>query len=82
MGDLAGCGSILTSLEILKGEKIPTDVYGVFTRAEEVGLIGARLMAEAMILPMDTFVVSLESSRTLPGAEMGEGPVIRVGMRD
>ena len=79
LDDLAGCGSILTSLEILKGEKIPTDVYGVFTRAEEVGLVGARLMAEAMILPMDTFVVSLESSRTLPGAEMGEGPVIRVG---
>ena len=79
LDDLAGCGSILTSLEILKDESIPTDVYGVFTRAEEVGLIGARLMAQAMTLPIDTFVVSLESSRTLPGAEMGEGPVIRVG---
>ena len=79
LDDLAGCGSILTSLEILKDESIPTDVYGVFTRAEEVGLIGARLMAQAMTQPIDTFVVSLESSRTLPGAEMGEGPVIRVG---
>ena len=79
LDDLAGCGSILSSLEILKDESIPTDVYGVFTRAEEVGLIGARLMAQAMTLPIDTFVVSLESSRTLPGAEMGEGPVIRVG---
>ena len=79
LDDLAGCGSILTALEILKDESIPSDVYGVFTRAEEVGLIGARLMAQAMTLPTDTFVVSLESSRTLPGAEMGEGPVIRVG---
>ncbi len=55
------------------------DVYGVFTRAEEVGLVGARLLAEANTLPKDTLVVSLESSRSLPGAEIGGGPVIRVG---
>ena len=40
---------------------------------------GARLLAEARTLPMDTLVVSLESSRTLPGAVIGGGPVIRVG---
>ena len=36
-------------------------------------------MAEAGTLPPETLVISAESSRTLPGAEMGEGPVIRVG---
>ena len=78
--DLAGCGSILATLARLKaGEPPPGDVYGVFTRAEEVGLVGARLMAEAGTLPPETLVISAESSRTLPGAEMGEGPVIRVG---
>ena len=41
--------------------------------------MGARLMAEAGTLPANTLVVSAESSRTLPGAEMGGGPVIRVG---
>ena len=41
--------------------------------------MGARLMAEAGTLPPDTLVVSTESSRTLPGAEQGSGPVIRVG---
>ena len=41
--------------------------------------MGARLMAEAGTLPIETLVVSLESSRTLPGAEIGRGPVIRVG---
>ena len=41
--------------------------------------MGARLMAEAGTLPKDTLVISAESSRALPGAEMGEGPVIRVG---
>ncbi len=82
--DLAGCGSILAALARLlprfnQGEAPPGDVYGVFTRAEEVGLVGARLMAEAGTLPPETLVISAESSRTLPGAEMGEGPVIRVG---
>ena len=78
--DLAGCASILTALTVLSREgQPPGDVYGVFTRAEEVGLVGARLMAQDGTLPPETLVVSAESSRTLPGAEQGLGPVIRVG---
>jgi endoglucanase len=77
--DLAGCGSILATLAGLSRQAPPGDVYGIFTRAEEVGLVGARLLAEAGTLPPDTLVVSVESSRTLPGAEIGGGPVIRVG---
>jgi endoglucanase len=79
LDDLAGCGSIMAALSVLKDASPPVDVYGVFTRAEEVGLVGARLMGEARTLPVGTLVVSLESSRTLPGAEIGGGPVIRVG---
>ena len=77
--DLAGCGSILATLTALSSRTPPGDVYGVFTRAEEVGLIGARLLAESGRLPRDTLIVSVESSRVLPGAEQGRGPVIRVG---
>ena len=77
--DLAGCGSILAVLARLAENGPDGDVYGVFTRAEEVGLVGARLMAEAGTLPSETLVLSAESSRTLPGAEMGSGPVVRVG---
>ena len=77
--DLAGCASILASLAELSAQPPPGDVYGVFTRAEEVGLMGARLLAESGLLSKETLVVSLESSRTLPGAEQGSGPVIRVG---
>ncbi len=79
LDDLAGCGSTLAMLSALAEEPAAGDVYGVFTRAEEVGLVGARLLAEAGTLPKETLVVSLESSRTLPGAEIGNGPVIRVG---
>ena len=77
--DLAGCASILAALAVLGAQPTAGDVYGVFTRAEEVGLIGARLLAESGTLPNHSLIVSLESSRTLPGAEIGSGPVIRVG---
>ena len=79
--DLAGCGAILAALARLSRSETPPpgDFYGLFTRAEEVGLVGARLAAEAATLPPGTLVVSAESSRTLPGAEQGKGPVIRVG---
>ncbi len=77
--DLAGCAAILAMLERIHGTDVGVDVYGVFTRAEEEGLIGARILAEERRLPDDTIVVSVESSRALPGGEHGKGPVIRVG---
>ena len=77
--DLAGCASILAMMEQVAASQLEVDVYGVFTRAEEEGLIGARLLAEERRLPVETIVVSVESSRALPGAEHGSGPVIRVG---
>ena len=77
--DLAGCACMLMALESAIREQPPGDLYALFTRAEEVGLIGARLTASEGRLPQDCLVVSLEASRTLPGAAMGEGPVIRVG---
>ena len=79
--DLAGCASALAAMARLSRspEQPEGDVYALFTRAEEVGLVGARLAAEARLLPPGTLIVSAESSRTLPGAEQGRGPVIRVG---
>ena len=79
--DLAGCASALAALARLSrsGDQPEGDVYALFTRAEEVGLVGARLAADARLLPPGTLVISAESSRTLPGAEQGRGPVIRVG---
>lgn len=77
--DLAGCAAILALLERVVREGAAADVYGVFTRAEEGGLFGARLMAEAETLPKETMVVSVESSAVIPGVEQGAGPVIRTG---
>ena len=77
--DLAGCAAILALLERVARDGAPTDVYGVFTRAEERGLFGARLMAEAGTLPEETIVVSVESSAVIPGVAQGAGPVVRTG---
>ncbi len=79
--DLVGCAAALLALWKVAQEGADTNLYGVFTRAEEVGLVGAELVFQAKILPSETFVVSLEASKTLPGAIQGEGPVIRVGDR-
>ena len=77
--DLAGCAAILALLERVASDGPATDVYGVFTRAEEGGLFGARLMAEASTLPEETIVVSVESSAVIPGVAQGAGPVVRTG---
>jgi putative aminopeptidase FrvX len=77
--DLAGCAAILSALVRCARMGLPADVCGVFTRCEEVGLVGATLVARQGLLPPQTLVVSLEASRELPGAVIGGGPVIRVG---
>ena len=77
--DLAGCALIVCVLLALRGEQAAHDVLAIFTRAEETGLYGARLAAEEGLLPRDAYLVSVEASRTLPGAEAGRGIVVRAG---
>ncbi|MBI5137235.1 MAG: M20/M25/M40 family metallo-hydrolase [Nitrospirae bacterium] len=81
MDDLGGCATTLAVLAHLKARNLPGHVWGVFTRAEEVGFAGAQLLAEDGTLPEETLVVSIECSMELPGARQGQGPVIRVGDR-
>jgi endoglucanase len=77
--DLAQCACLLLVAERVAAVDEPADVTWLFTRAEELGLIGATLVAQELALPLNTIVVSLECSKALPGAEIGQGPVIRVG---
>ncbi len=79
--DIVGCAIILMVLEKLVQKQAPCRCFGVFTRAEEGGFFGAIPLAREKMLPADTVVVSLETSKALPGAEIGGGPVIRVGDR-
>ena len=77
--DLAGCALIVCALLVLREDDRPHDIHAIFTRAEETGLYGARLAAEDGLIPRDAFVVSVEASRALPGAEAGKGVVVRAG---
>ena len=81
LDDLAGCASIIAALERVVRSQESADVYAVFTRAEEAGLYGARLVAESGVLPEETLVVSVESSSVIPGVAHGAGPIIRTGDR-
>lgn len=76
--DLAGVAVILCALDLLRGADRPYDVHCVFTRAEESGLFGARLVAAEGSIPREAYVVSLEASNARY-APAGAGPVVRVG---
>jgi endoglucanase len=77
--DLAGCAAILALLELLVERKARAYVYAIFTRAEEIGFIGAYGLAMSNILPDKLPIVSLEASKMLPLAEQGKGVVVRLG---
>ncbi len=79
--NLAGCAAILATLDRLGRQGAEADLYGVFTRAEEVGLLGAAGLVETRPLPARAPVIVLEASKALPGAEIGKGPIVRVGDR-
>ncbi len=78
--DLAGVVAILATLDRMVASGAPGHVLGLFTRAEEVGLIGAAAVARAHPLPEGALVVAVECSSMAAGrAAQGDGPIIRVG---
>ena len=80
--DLIGCATILATLQELERTGAEASVYGIFTRAEEVGFVGALQLAKAALIPREVTIVSLEtSSEKAPGCKMGEGVIVRVGDR-
>jgi len=79
--DLVGCVAILAMFRELARRGEEADVYGVFTRAEEVGFLGAVELVKRWPLPKSVRFVSLETSTPRGGVELGKGPVLRVGDR-
>jgi endoglucanase len=80
--DLAGCVTVLATLDRVAAAGEPGHLVGLFTRAEEVGLEGAAAAAVAGELPADALVVALETSSSAGGrAKQGDGPIVRVGDR-
>lgn len=79
--DLVNCATILAVFDHFERRGVETSVHAVFTRAEEVGFVGAVNLARRWPYPAGVVFVSLETSAPVPGVEIGGGPVLRVGDR-
>lgn len=77
--DLAGAAAMLCAIDELSRSSKSCDAYFLFTRAEEVGFVGAIAAAKARTIPRKCFVVAMETSSERPFAKIGDGPILRVG---
>jgi endoglucanase len=79
--DLLGCAEIICLFCELEAARANVHCLGLFSRAEEVGFWGAIQLARSGVLPKDITIFSLETSAPRGGAEIGRGPIVRVGDR-
>ena len=77
--DLCGVASVLLALLRHKLSGSSHRVYGLLTRAEEVGFIGALAAAQSGLIDPRWPVLGIEASREQPHVPLGGGAVIRVG---
>lgn len=79
--DVCGVVVMLEVLNRIRQRKSGNiDLYCCFTRAEEVGFVGAAALAGGRLLPRHALIISIEMSKELPGrSEQGKGFVVRVG---
>ncbi|MCB2155829.1 hypothetical protein KQI84_13175 [bacterium] len=84
--DLGGTTLILETLRGASQTEGDVDVMGVFTRAEECGFRGALLVCQddsekGEYIPLDAWVISVETSSARPTTPIGGGGILRVGDR-
>ena len=79
--DLAGAAAALAALDRSRQDSSLRHFGVMLTRAEEVGLIGAIHAAKHRTIPEGARLLSIETSRELPNARIGDGPIIRIGDR-
>ena len=79
--DTVGVACVLATLIELKRTRASVNVIGTISRAEEVGFRGVLSLVKTKSLPKNSLVISLETSRELPGVKMDQGVILRVGDR-
>ncbi len=77
--DLLGCAISMAALRKVVQSRLKTNLTVLLHRAEEVGFMGALDFIKEGAVDLDDSVLSIETSRELPGARPGKGPVIRLG---
>lgn len=83
--DLAAAACALEAFDRVRARRAAgetrCDARVLFTRAEEIGFIGAIAATRLGTIPADAKVIALENSRAFPEAPIGGGPIVRVGDR-
>ncbi len=83
--DLTGVFAIVeTAIRVRRRRPVAPALFGLLTRAEEVGFVGMLAHLEGGWLQRarrPLLCISLEASRHGPGARLGGGPVVRLGDR-
>jgi endoglucanase len=79
--DLAGAAAALCAMDVLRSRKGMGHVALLFTRAEEVGFIGAIAACRDKSVPKRSRLICLETSRSFAESPIGAGPIVRVGDR-
>ena len=79
--DLAAAVAALSAYETLRRDARMAHVGLLFTRAEEIGFIGALAACRDRSIPKDTRLICLENSRSFAESPIGGGPIVRVGDR-
>jgi endoglucanase len=87
--DLAAVAAALSAFDTLRSAAAADrglaarfeDVRLLFTRAEEIGFVGAIAACKLGTLPRNARVIALENSRASAEAPVGGGPIVRVGDR-
>ena len=79
--DLIGCSLIVALFQELSEIGWQGNCAAVFTRAEEVGFVGATYLAKEWPFSKSAIFLSLETSAPTEKVSMGAGPVCRVGDR-
>ncbi|HBA59319.1 MAG TPA: hypothetical protein DCZ92_00570 [Elusimicrobia bacterium] len=80
--DLACVAAALLAFDKISSDKKLAHVAVLFTRAEEIGFVGAIGAARGGTVPKNARLVCLECSRSFPhDSPIGAGPIVRVGDR-
>lgn len=79
--NLLSCVMILATMDRLQRRSRDANLLGVFTRAEEVGFVGAGGVLRSNVLRATRPLVVLECSKARGDVALGAGPVLRVGDR-
>lgn len=76
--DTAGVAAAVAAFDAI-GTSSKSDVRLLFTRAEEVGFIGAIAACKAKSIPRKARLICLENSKSFAESPIGAGPIVRVG---